>query len=118
MAFVRYHSVPIALSIITFLFGQALLFPQSNVVNRLILFPHGTDTFVGITMMVLAVGKIVSLLFWNKAMQRIFLIGMTVCWVLIGWAYFNHITPNTSHLMAWGLAAIGYAELWRGDFSG
>ncbi|WP_144563998.1 hypothetical protein [Bacillus licheniformis] len=118
LSLVRYYSIPICLSAITFIFGQSLLFPQANVVNRVILFPPGTDDIIGVLMMGLAVGKVVSLLFFNKVMQRIFLIGIAICWLLIGWSYFNNMVANTGHIMAWGLAALCYVELWRGDFSG
>ena len=118
MALVRYYSIQLCLSAITFLFGRALLFPQANVVNRVILFPVGTDTIVGIIMMGLAIGKVVSLFKMKKPIQKIFLIGIALSWLVIGWSYYNNETPNTGHIMAWGLAALCYIELWRGDFSG
>ena len=114
--FIHYgHSVVLAVG--TILFGLLLIINNpKNVIERVELFPHQTSLYFGTVMMFLGVLKLMTVFKPNNRIKKWSLIGITLLWLIITWAYMVNPNQNTGSVMAVTLSASCYLELWRGDF--
>lgn len=107
----------VILSVGTILFGMLLIINNpSNVIERVELFPHQASLYFGTVMMILGLLKLVTVFKPNNRIKKWSLIGITLLWLIITWAYLVNQTQNTGSVMAATLSASCYVELWRGDF--
>lgn len=114
--FIHYgHSVVLSLG--TVLFGMLLVLNNpKNVIERVELFPHQSSLYFGTVMMFLGLLKLMTVFKPNNRVKKWSLIGITLLWLIITWAYLVNGTQNTGSVMAATLSASCYVELWRGDF--
>ena len=114
--FIHYgHAVVLATG--TILFGMLLIINNpKNVIERVELFPHQTSLAFGTVMMILGVIKLITFFKPNNRIKKWSLIGITLLWLTITWAYLVNGTQNTGSVMALTLSASCYVELWRVDF--
>lgn len=113
---IKFYSRVIAISIGTIIFGLFLIINDSNVVERVVLFPPGFSVNFGYFMMVVSVTKIMSIFKRGLKLKKYALIAITLCWLTIGWAYLTNSTQNTGFVMAFLISTLCYIELWRGDY--
>lgn len=102
----------------TILFGWLLIRNDSNVVERVILFPDGFSNIMGSLMVIMGVYKIFLTFKGRSRVKKYVLIGITLCWLTISWAYLINLTQNTGSVMAIMVTAGCYIELWRGEYVG
>ena len=114
--FIHYgHAVVLATG--TILFGMLLVINNpKNVIERVELFPNQTSLAFGVVMMILGVIKLITVFKPNNRIKKWSLIGITLLWLTITWAYLVNGTQNTGSVMALTLSASCYVELWRNDF--
>jgi len=114
--FIHYgHSVVLSLG--TVIFGMLLVVSNpKNVIERVELFPHQTSLYFGTVMMFLGMLLLMTVFKPNNRVKKWSLIGITLLWLIITWAYLVNGTQNTGSVMAITLSASCYVELWRGDF--
>ena len=107
----------VVLSLGTIIFGVLLLINnQHNVIERVELFPQQTSLYFGTVMMFFGVLKLMTVFKPNNRVKKWSLIGITLLWLTITWAYLVNQTQNTGSVMAAIISASCYVELWRGDF--
>ena len=112
-----YYGHAVVLSLGTTLFGLLLIINNpNNVIERVELFPHQISLYFGTVMMFLGVLKLMTVFKPNNKIKKWSLIGITLLWLIITWAYLVGQTQNTGSVMAATLSASCYVELWRGDF--
>ena len=114
--FIHYgHSVILSLG--TTIFGILLLINnRNNVIERVELLPHESSLYFGTVMMFLGTLLLMTVFKPNNRIKKWSLIGITLLWLIITWAYLVNQTQNTGSVMAATLSASCYVELWRGDF--
>lgn len=114
---ITHYGHAVVLSLGTTLFGMLLILNNpKNVIERVELFPHQTSLYFGIVMMILGVLKLMTVFKPNNKIKKWSLMGITLLWLIITWAYLVNPTQNTGSVMAVTLSASCYVELWRGDF--
>lgn len=113
---IKHYAYALTLTAGTFLFGCLLIYNCINVVERVVLFPPGTSNLFGGFMMFLATAKLLTVFRRDSKLKKYVLIGITLCWLTITWAYSINQTQNTGSVMAMIITVICYLELWRGDY--
>ena len=113
---IKFYSRVIAISIGTIIFGIFLIINDSNVVERVVLFPSGFSVVLGSIMTLVSVIKLLSIFKRCLKLKKYALIAITLCWLTIGWAYLTNNTQNTGFVMAFLISVLCYIELWRGDY--
>ena len=113
---IKFYSRVIAISIGTIIFGVFLIINDSNVVERVALFPQGFSIAFGYLMIIVSVIKMLSVFKRGLKFKKYALIGITLCWLTIGWAYLINHSQSNGSVMAFTITALCYIELWRGDY--
>ena len=113
---IKFYSRIIALCIGTAFFGLFLIINDSNVVERVVLFPQGFSITFGYLMIIVSVIKMLSVFKRGLKIKMYALIAITLCWLTIGWAYVINGSQNTGFVMAFLISTLCYIELWRGDY--
>ena len=113
---IKFYSRIIAISIGTIIFGIFLIINDSNVVERVVLFPQGFSITFGYLMIIVSVIKMLSVFKHGLELKKYALIAITLCWLTIGWAYVINGSQNTGFVMAFLISVLCYIELWRGDY--
>ena len=109
------HSV--VLSMGTIWFGIFLLLNyRNNVIERVDIFPEGVSEYYATVMLIMGLIKLLSVFKPDNKVKKWSLIGITLLWLVIAWAYVVNRSQNTGFVMAATLAASCYVELWRGDY--
>lgn len=109
------HSV--VLSMGTIWFGIFLLLNyRNNVIERVDIFPEGVSEYYATVMLIMGSIKLLSVFKPDNKVKKWSLIGITLLWLVIAWAYVVNRSQNTGFIMAATLAASCYVELWRGDY--
>lgn len=113
---IKFYSRVMAISIGTIIFGLFLIINDSNVVERVVLFPSGFSITFGWLMIMVSAIKMLSIFKRGFKIKKYALIAITLCWLTIGWAYLTNSTQNTGFVMAFTISTLCYIELWRGDY--
>ena len=113
---IKFYSRVIALCIGTAFFGLFLIINDSNVVERVVLFPQGFSITFGYLMIIVSVIKMLAVFKRGLKLKKYALIAITLCWLTIGWAYVINGSQNTGFVMAFLISTLCYIELWRGDY--
>ena len=113
---IKFYSRVIALCIGTAFFGLFLIINDSNVVERVSLFPSGFSVIFGSLAILVSVIKMLSVFKHGLKIKKYALIAITMCWLTIGWAYVINGSQNTGFVMAFLISVLCYIELWRGDY--
>ena len=113
---IKFYSRVIALCIGTIIFGLFLTINDSNVVERVVLFPQGFSIIFGWLVIIVSVIKLLSIPKHGLKLKKYALIAITLCWLTIGWAYVINGSQNTGFVMAFTISTLCYIELWRGDY--
>lgn len=109
------HSVVISAG--TAIFGAFLIMHSvDNVIERVVLFPDGISTYVGIVAILLGLIKIIAVFQPNNKIKKWSLICIALLWLIISWSYAVDSTQNMGVIMAPIITASCYVELWRGDY--
>ena len=102
----------------TILFGLFLvIYKYSNVIENVQIFPNNISQYFGIIMMLLGTIKLTTVFKPDNRYKKWSLMGITIMWLIITWAYITNPTHNMGFIMAATLSASCYLELWRGDFN-
>ena len=112
----KFYSRVIAISTGTIIFGLFLIINDSNVVERVALFPQGFSVIFGYLAIIVSVIKMLSVFKYGLKIKKYALIAITLCWLTIGWAYVINGSQNTGFVMAFLISVLCYIELWRGDY--
>lgn len=114
---IRHYGHSNIISLGTALFGLCLIVNLSNnVIERVILFPGGLSFYLGLIMMLLGAIKTIAVFKSYAKIKKWSLIGITLIWLVIVWAYAVNGTQNTGFIMAGMIVGSCYVELWRGDY--
>ena len=113
---IKFYSRVIALCIGTAFFGLFLIINDSNVVERVVLFPQGFSITFGYLMIIVSVIKMLAVFKPRLKIKKYALIAITLFWLTIGWAYVINGSQNTGFVMAFLISTLCYIELWRGDY--
>ena len=113
---IKFYIRVIALCIGTAFFGLFLIINDSNVVERVVLFPQGFSIIFGYVMIIVSVIKMLAVFKRGLKIKKYALIAITLCWLTIGWAYVINGSQNTGFVMAFLISVLCYIELWRGDY--
>lgn len=113
---IKFYSRVIALCIGTAFFGLFLIINDSNVVERVVLFPQGFSIIFGYLAIIVSVIKMLSVFKHGIKIKKYALIVITLFWLTIGWAYVINGSQNTGFVMAFLITVLCYIELWRGDY--
>lgn len=110
----RMHTVILCIG--TFAYGWTLLLdvlgkPLSNID----LFPHWGDLLLFPFMLLLPIGKIVTIFIPNARTRKYFLMGILFCWLALTWGYWNTEIPNSGYLVTGMVVLHCYVELYRGE---
>ena len=114
---VQHYSTALILAMGTSVFGFLLMYNVKNVIERVVLFPDGTSTIAGASMLALGILKFIFVFERNMKIKKYILIAITLCWLTISWSYMVNQTQNTGSVMALMITGICYLELYRGDYS-
>ena len=117
LSIMRYYATALIIAIGTFIFGMLLIRNTNNVVERVVLFPEGTSDIIGGIMIFLSTLKQLTVFRPNSKIKKYALMGITLCWLTITWAYLINQSQNTGSVMSIMITMICYLELWRGDYS-
>ena len=113
---IKFYSRVIALCFGTAFFGLFLVINDSNVVERVVLFPEGFSIAFGYLMIIVSIIKMLSAFKHGLKIKKYALIAITLFWLTIGWAYVINGSQNTGFVMAFLISTLCYIELWRGDY--
>lgn len=113
---IKFYSRVIALCVGTAFFGLFLIVNDSNVVERVVLFPQGFSIILGYSAIIVSVIKMLSVFKHGLKIKKYALIAITLFWLTIGWAYVINGSQNTGFVMAFLISTLCYIELWRGDY--
>ena len=117
MPIIIHYGHSVVLSLGTVFFGVFLLINhRNNVIERVVLFPEGLSEYYATIMLIMGSIKLLSVFKPDNKVKKWSLIGITLLWLVIAWAYVVNRSQNTGFIMAATLAASCYVELWRGDY--
>ena len=114
---IRHYGHSNIISIGTALFGVFLIVNLSNnVIERVMLFPGGLSFYLGLIAILLGTIKTLAVFKPNSKIKKWSLMGITLIWLIISWAYMVNGAQNTGFIMAGMIVGSCYVELWRGDY--
>ena len=117
ISMMKHYAIALTLSLGTSVVGFLFIHNLKNVVERVELFPDGTSDFLGTAMIILCIIKVFTVFKKGSKLKKYALIGITLCWITITWAYAVNQTQNAGLAMSAMITIICYLELWRGDYS-
>ena len=114
---VRHYGHSNIISLGTVLFGMFLILNASdNVIEHVMIFPDGLSVYIGLIMIFLGTIKTLVVFKPNYKLKKWSLMGITLIWLIITWAYIVNGTHNMGFVMAGMIVGSCYVELWRGDY--
>lgn len=113
-----YYANGAIISLGTAWFGYHLLLSNTNVIDRIDLFPPEMDVLVGWFMIINALLKVLLIFHPERKPKKYAMILISVTWLAITWAYYQNLIPNNGYVMSFMITALCYVELWRGDYAG